>query len=433
MFISNLRIFIILSMVIVAMLLPSTSWAGRRVGSGEAYVSTLNSTTTTLDGGATFTGSAEDVARYSQINCFSFSDVASAVNGWTLEFSTDGTNWDRKKSVSTTANQSQAHTLAVVTEYFRVVYINGSAAQSSFRLECIYNTSQSKHLTTSANEIIGGGSDVLLVRNVGSHQLQVAGGIVTGHSLVRVFGHNPAVGSSEEAIWSNGGDYTGFLVTAINIEVLSSDADDDTDGAGNNDGASTVVVFGLDENFLEISESFTMNGTSAVAATVETSWIRVTRASVTLVGTDSTTNPSTTGANVGIITVRVASAGATLATIEAQAGHSELAIYTVPAGKNAFLSHVDINVSVAANKSATVTMWHRHDADDVSTPFPSRRLTQTWEDIDGGAEGDYELSVSFTEKTDIWFSGIRTGSADALVDVQFELHLVPNTALPAAP
>jgi hypothetical protein len=399
-----------------------------------AYVSTKNATTTVLGSGGVFTGEADHVAGFAQINCMSKSSHASSVNGFSMEFSTDGTNWDRKKTVTTVAAESQAHTLSVIAEYFRVVYTNSASTQTYFRLECIFNTAQSKPLTTSADEQINDFSDVILVRTTGDHDVDIARGLVANHELVRKFGHNPIVADATvEAVWSAGADYLGFIAAAVDIEVLSSSADDDTDGGGSNNGASLVTVYGLDEDFLEISETFIMNGTTAVATITETSWIRVNRVEVTESRTARSSAPSTTGANVGLITVRASTDTPILASIEIQAGQSEMAIYTVPAGKTAFLRRVEVNVSIQTNKTATVTMWHRPDASDVSTPFKGKRVVQVWEDIAGEETADYASSVSFTEKSDVWFSTFASGSATALVDVQFEMHVVPNAQLPSAP
>ena len=132
-------------------------------------VSALNSSSTLLSGDAVFTGTAEDVSAWSMITVFVHSDVASATKGLSLEISSDGTNWDRKKTVTATANASQTafggvHSLAVVSRYFRVVYTNGSGGQSAFRLQTIYHRHKSKHLTSSLDQDINDQNDVELVR-----------------------------------------------------------------------------------------------------------------------------------------------------------------------------------------------------------------------------------------------------------------------------
>ena len=395
------------------------------------FVSTKNSTATTLGASETYTGDAELVAGYSQINCFAYSDVASALNGWTLELSTDGTNWDRKKQLTVNAAESSVHTLAVVTKYFRTVYINGSGAQSAFRLQCILGAGQNNKLTSSANQILADQVDVQVTRPSSTHDLDVARGLYEGQSWVNKFGKNASVGTSTEAIWSSGGDYTGFVQSAVSVEVLSSDVDDDTDGAGTNNGARTIKIQGLDANWaVQTSDAVTLDGTSTVS--VPGTWMRVNRAWVETVGACSTSTPSTTCTNEGTITIRVASAGATLATIDAGQGQSEMAIYTVPAGKTAYLREIAVTVSTSANKTADVQLFQRRNVDETS-PFYGRRVVWEEEDVSGATVELFDYSVQFPEHTDIWFTGNRADNTDAAIDADFELLLVPNDALPAIP
>jgi hypothetical protein len=134
-------------------------------------VSTLNSTESLLGSSATYTGTAEDVSNYSMITVFVSSDVDSAEKGLRLELSTDGTNWDRVKTM-TVSNADGAslasggvHTLAVVSKYFRVVYTNGGSVQTSFRLQTIYHTQKSKFLTSNFDQVIDNQTDVELTRS----------------------------------------------------------------------------------------------------------------------------------------------------------------------------------------------------------------------------------------------------------------------------
>ena len=90
------------------------------------FVSTDNSTSAILSAGEVFTGPAEDVKDYSSISVSWDSDVASSDNGCLMQFSTDGTNWDRSIPVDANANSLQtnfggAHRLTVITNYYRIV------------------------------------------------------------------------------------------------------------------------------------------------------------------------------------------------------------------------------------------------------------------------------------------------------------------------
>ena len=100
-------------------------------------VDTQNSSTTPLGSGATFTGTSIEITNYAAINVAAFSDVDSAVDGLEMQFSPDGTNWDHKHKFSVTGNVGVSYAQAAELRYFRIVYVNGATAQTSFRLTTI--------------------------------------------------------------------------------------------------------------------------------------------------------------------------------------------------------------------------------------------------------------------------------------------------------
>ena len=111
------------------------------------------------------------------------------------------------------------------------------------------------------------GSVVSSITRVGTYEpfeLQVSRGQITMHERFCPFGFNDAVGSSAETIWSVGGTYT-FPSTATALTVVSSSANDDGNPVGT--GARTVTIEGLDANYLPVSETVTMNGTTDVTTT----------------------------------------------------------------------------------------------------------------------------------------------------------------------
>jgi hypothetical protein len=101
-------------------------------------VSVLNSSTALLGPNAIFTGIAESVYSYKEISVYVISNVASAVNGLSVEFSSDGINWDFKTTSSISANTFATTRYNVCAQYFRIVYTNGGTIQASFRLQTIY-------------------------------------------------------------------------------------------------------------------------------------------------------------------------------------------------------------------------------------------------------------------------------------------------------
>lgn len=128
-------------------------------------ISTGNSTTTTLSGNASFTGSFEDVSDYSSMTCTIYSNVASATSGLVLQFSTDGTNVDYTQSYTVPAN-GDVHVVSAFARYFRVIYTNGSSAQSSMRLQVIYHYYKEPKVISTVQSNIIGTSDAAVTKAV---------------------------------------------------------------------------------------------------------------------------------------------------------------------------------------------------------------------------------------------------------------------------
>ena len=104
-----------------------TNQAGLRRSSSIA-------TTALLGIGAVYTSSAIFVTGRKYFRGMVFADVASAVNGFTIQQSTDGTNWDEVTSYGILASTNLTFSVAVVSRYLRVVYTNGGVGQGVFRL-----------------------------------------------------------------------------------------------------------------------------------------------------------------------------------------------------------------------------------------------------------------------------------------------------------
>jgi hypothetical protein len=93
-----------------------------------------NYTTTPLLANATFTGQTSDVHEFQSITTTLQADVASASNSIHFQFSIDGVEWFTSVSRTYTSGVLTQN-LPVVARYFRVVYVNGSAPQTMFRLQ----------------------------------------------------------------------------------------------------------------------------------------------------------------------------------------------------------------------------------------------------------------------------------------------------------
>jgi len=244
---------------------------------------------------------------------------------------------------------------------------------------------------------------------------QVAKGSIAGEAIVHKFGRNPATANGTwETVWTVSSLYT-FQTAAAAVEAISTSTNDEAAGTG----ALVITVSGLDETWTEVSEDITMNGTSASTAT-STTFIRVFRAFVTDVGTYQ-------GANDGTITIRDTGAGATRAEIPLdganELGQTQMAMYTVPLGKVAYLRHWV--VTVESLKSADFALFQHQDADDTSAPMTGKRLIHYSDGVtDTVASNDTEGPLGpFPAKTDIWWE-VKASAANTEVTADFEVYLI---------
>lgn len=107
--------------------------------------STDNSSTENLGASSTYTGTAENVENYGNINTTITSDVDGAIAGVQLQFSPDNANWDIIETYTYVAPNTLIINTNVKAKYFRVVYINGTGAQSTFRLQTIYTQTKTSN------------------------------------------------------------------------------------------------------------------------------------------------------------------------------------------------------------------------------------------------------------------------------------------------
>ena len=153
--------------------------------------------------------------------------------------------------------------------------------------------------------------------------------VVTGDThgkwgSVSKFGHNLDIDktSAPETIWSQGGLWVAPTAARIH-NLTSTSTEDDTGG----DGAITISVQGLDENWDAQSETVTLNGTANVPTV--NSYRRIFRMQNVTCGV--------TKVNEGIITATAVTDGTVTAAIPALFGTTFMAVWSVPRLKTACL------------------------------------------------------------------------------------------------
>jgi len=242
--------------------------------------------------------------------------------------------------------------------------------------------------------------------------IPIAGGLVDGYSSIHKFGRNPNVGNVPETIWMYGGIYQ-YLDVGSDSTVYAYSASSD-DGPGN-DGARTITVQGLDNDFNPIEETITVNGAASTA-----SFLRVYRAFVATAGALTTNDDniliSTAAAGAGTVLADIGVIGTGTTT---GLGQTQLALYTIPAGKTGYLTTWNVGVA-PLNNAVTVTLLAREL--DGGAPFRSRDIIDT---VGGYTTQNYSIPIRFPEKTDIEVRG--AGDTSSVISSSFDIILVDNS------
>lgn len=217
-------------------------------------ISTDNSSTATLLSGATFTGVAEEVINFASICVSVFSNVASASSGLSLQFSSDGTNWDVSYPFTVGAGTGRTFKAGIEARYFRVVYTNGGTSQASFRLQTVFSPVATKHFGVPIDTVIQANDNAQLVKSVITGVTSAGGG---GYVDVKV---NPS----------------GTLETNTNIDSVGGGAVDI--GIGASSAGTQRVSVSIDDIVVVLDKTTTADyfyvgkALSPATATSASSW-----------------------------------------------------------------------------------------------------------------------------------------------------------------
>ena len=251
-----------------------------------------------------------------------------------------------------------------------------------------------------------------VIRTTGSYydwSINLSAGNLDGVGYIEKFGRNDTMSANMETIWDGGDIYT-YLTSASSVYVTSSDGDDNPAGTG----VRTVEVQGLDENYALATEEVNVDDSASTKT-----FIRVFRVRTKTTGSS--------GQAEGVISIRSAASGAgtLLAQIQrvgtgggASLGQTFMAVYTVPAGKTAYITQWIVGAG-GQNADTTALLVARTFGDGG---FNSNDII-----ISAGQQfaKDYKVPLQFTEKTDIEVRGF-TSSAGNDCSSTFNLILIDN-------
>ena len=142
----------------------------------------------------------------------------------------------------------------------------------------------------------------------------IARGHYSNVTPVNLFGFNRSVATSYETIFNDGGGLYTFPSSSLTMSLVSSSAAD----------TMQVLIEGLNASWEKITDTVTLNGTTAVTTNIP--FFRINSAQIL------------SGSNVGNITV--SNGGTTYAYIEAGTGICQSVVYSVPAGCKLYINSV---------------------------------------------------------------------------------------------
>ena len=235
--------------------------------------------------------------------------------------------------------------------------------------------------------------------------IPIAAGEVDGWSNIHKFGAvplmstNPGVGS----VWDKSDTYYpwGAFATPGPLTIATTLANGSTSTL---DDGVDVTIIGLDENFLPAQETISISGSSGTGSQT---FARVYRAYTSADNQTQIRVSTTTGTPTEVLRINIGK------------GQTLMAVYTVPAGKTAYLTKG--TATCAANADATIDMMVRYGG------VGAFRIGHTAAVAGVGGQYTYEFAVpvQMPEKTDI---DIRTTvrSNNARVTAAFDIILVDN-------
>jgi hypothetical protein len=160
-------------------------------------------------------------------------------------------------------------------------------------------------------------------------------GLFDGVGGIDKFGYLPTATTAYKTIWDGDNIYS-YPSSAVNMQVVSDESADN---------GITIFIQGLDADYNEISETVTLDDTDSAGAVQTTQqFIRVFRAY-------NSSSTDLTG------DVTISNGGTTYAKIFATSQQTQMAVYTIPAGKRGYL--VSGNISVEKNQPVVAQLMIR--------------------------------------------------------------------------
>ena len=253
------------------------------------------------------------------------------------------------------------------------------------------------------------------------YQDSVALGLVPGVRHVGKYGYNANIDSAnEQDIWEGtSGTYTGYLLVATTLSIVSTDAKDTWTGVGMRD----IVIEGLDEDWKKLSVRYQLAGLVPVVTTEK--FIRVFRAYGLAVGTELD--------NAGEITIDSTGAGTPeMANILAGSGQTLMAIWSSPADEITLIRTAGVGLNsdlagAAGTREGQAKLWVRswNDGQAAMGPWRLKRRWNFRNDGSGNQPNLIGLPIKVSPRSDIRASAeVQTNNTSVFVEFGLRLFKV---------
>lgn len=420
----------------------NNSYVNYRQGVNGA-IDESNSSHAALGGGATFTGTAVDILRYSIVYVTVYADQASATDGLVIEQGQDegGTiYWDSDDKFTIPASTGKTFSIQPAMQYLRVRYTNGATPQTAFRLHVVLKTNNGLDSTHRIQDAIVDEDDVRLRKSVLSAKtdvgtylnigatdsgnlrvtdaesgLAIAKGDVTGTEFIHKFGEAPDfdTGDGFAHVWDGANDGGIYDVPSY---TYSTTADIDSLVSNNAGDTMDIEVLGLDANYAVVTQTVTLTGQTRVA--LPTPLFRVFR----MKNVGSTDVAGTVACYVDVAAPGgVVSTAANVRAIISDGNNQTLmALYTIPAGKTGYMRDWYASISRTRGTLSTIKLFAKPEGQ----VFQLKHISSIDNAGTSYVQHQYVEPEVFAEKTDIQIlancsvntTGVSAGFDIVLVD-----------------
>lgn len=239
--------------------------------------------------------------------------------------------------------------------------------------------------------------------------ISVASGLLQGYDHTHKFGAVPEMSNGQTGtVWDkNDTLYPWSAWDTHGVVTLTTHAANDT--LSTDDSGGSVTIYGLDTNFEEQEETIAISGSAGTGALT---FSRVWRAYFT----------PASGSAGNATRIKMFRGATEVVRINIDKAQTLMAVYTVPAGKTAFMCRK--SSTVQGSGYATVEMYIRYGGENA---FRVQNTAQV-----NGPGGQYIaefiIPLKYPEKTDIDFraSGV---SNNARITASFDILMIDNTLL----